>query len=534
MLVRGDKLEPIGRRIMRMAKLFSVVCGVGLVALLPSAGCFDSVNDCFQNGICFFGRMTSGAAGGGGSIDPKCVPSENTSPVDESCGVFVSSSAGDDGNDGTPGAPVRTLAKAIERATAGSLPVYACAETFMEAVTLPAGSLFYGGLDCANDWGYVGATTKTAVVTEAEASTVSQIALVLSDGKGTTRIEDVAVTAPDAVLPGGSSIAALADGGSVELVRCELVAGNGMAGAKGETPNESVGPIDANDMTIRGQNGAAACQSAPNPGGTGATNMLCMTAIGGNGGAGMIMDGETGGDGQPVPDPNPLNKGIGGYGDPGDGSGCNVGAPGKVGVTGLSGAGASSAMPGALSAAGFVGAEGQAGTDGAPGQGGGGGGGAKGKAACNGASGGGGGAGGCGGRGGRGGQGGGASIALTSVGASVLLLEVRLTTGNGGDGGEGGDGQDGATGGVGGLGGAGSGTLAACDGGKGGQGGFGGKGGGGRGGPSVGIAFTGTAPVREGGGITLGTPGKGGAGADAAGAGADGAAVETIEMSATN
>jgi hypothetical protein len=50
----------------------------------------------------------------------------------------------------------------------------------------------------------------------------------------------------------------------------------------------------------------------------------------------------------------------------------------------------------------------------------------------------------------------------------------------------------------------------------------------------LGIAFTGTAPVREGGSITLGTPGKGGAGADAAGMGADGAAAETMEMSAPN
>jgi hypothetical protein len=38
----------------------------------------------------------------------------------------------------------------------------------------------------------------------------------------------------------------------------------------------------------------------------------------------------------------------------------------------------------------------------------------------------------------------------------------------------------------------------------------------------------------EGGSITLGTPGKGGAGADVAGAGADGAKIDTLEVSAPN
>jgi len=518
-----------------MARSLAVVFGTGISTLLLLSGC-DAVNDCLRNGGCLNGIMTSGSAGGGGIIDPMCVPSENASPVGESCGVFVSSSGGDDANDGTPSAPVKTLAKAIELATTSSTPVYACAETFAEAVTLPAGSVLYGGLDCANDWRYVGATTKSALASKVDAAAVSQIALVLSDGAAKTRIEDIAVEAPDATMPGGSSIAALVYGGSVEFVRCELTAGNGTAGAKGETPSESVGPSDPNDTTIRGGNGMSACTGnmSGTQGGAGAVNMLCPQAVGGDGGMGKIVAGDKGGDGQPLPNPNPTNKGVGGYGDPGDDSGCNVGAPGKVGLTGTSGAGAVSLMPGVLTISGFLGAEGTAGKDGAPGQGGGGGGGAKGKLSCNGASGGGGGAGGCGGRGGRGGQGGGASIALASVGASVLLQDVKLTTGNGGDGGEGGEGQDGAIGGNGGNGGAGSGTLAACAGGQGGQGGFGGKGGGGRGGPSVGIAFTGTGPAMEGGSITLGTPGKGGAGADVAGAGADGAKIDTLEVSAPN
>jgi hypothetical protein len=520
---------------MRMAKVFAVTCGVGFLALMPLAGCFDSVNDCFLNGVCFNGRLMSGSAGGGGMIDPMCVPSENASPVGENCGVFVSSSRGDDGHAGTPSAPVKTLARAVEVATATAKPVYACAEAFAEEVTLPVGSVLYGGLDCANEWRYVGATMKTSLAPEADVAAVSQITLVLSGGVAKTRIEDIAVTAPDATLAGGSSIAALVDGGSAEFVRCELTAGNGMPGATGETPSESVGPSDSNNLAIRGKDGAAACQGDANgnPGGAGAANMVCMTAVGGTGGVGKETLGEAGTDGQPVPNPNPDGWGLGGAGA--GAAQCKRGDDGLLGADGASGVGASTSTPGMLSSAGFVGAEGVAGTDGTPGQGGGGGGGAKGKAGCNGASGGGGGAGGCGGRGGRGGQGGGPSIALASVGANVLLQDVKLLTGNGGDGGEGGEGQNGAIGGFGGGGGLGtSGTLAACAGGQGGQGGFGGKGGGGRGGPSVGIAFTGPAPVREGGSIKLGTPGKGGTGADAAGMGADGAAAETMEMSASN
>jgi len=520
---------------MRITKVFALVTGVGVAALIPSAGCLNYLDDCERVATCLVGTFTGGAAGGGGMIDPMCVPGENASPVSESCGVFVSSSSGDDGNAGTPSAPLKTLAKAIDLATAAGRPMYACAETFAEAVTLPAGSVLYGGLDCANDWRYAGTMTKTSLAPKADAAAMTQIALVLSGGAAKTRIEDVAVAAPDATLPGGSSIAALAESGSVELVRCELIAGIGAAGAMGETPIEPVGPSDPNDPAIRGQSGAMACLGNPmtgNPGGNGATNALCMASVGGIGGTGKETLGETGTDGQPVPDPNPDGWGLGGAGA---GITCKAGVGGLLGADGPSGAGASASTPGTLSSVGFVGVGGAAGTDGAPGQGGGGGGGAKGKAGCNGASGGGGGAGGCGGRGGRGGQGGGASIALASVGASVLLQDVRLTTRNGGDGGEGGEGQNGAIGGFGGGGGLGtSGTLAACAGGQGGVGGFGGKGGGGRGGPSVGIAFTGTAPVREGGSIMLGTPGKGGAGADAAGMGADGAATETMEMSAPN
>lgn len=523
-------------RITRASTAITLLLAAGFVA---GWGCVDHLDDCLWNGECLVGTRGAGGGGGGGggTIDPGCVPSENAKPIASICGVYVSSSLGDDGAAGTQSAPVRTLGQALALAKQQGKPVYACAETFAEALKVDAGSVIYGGLSCASGWLYVGASTKTAIEPAADPAAVNQIAMVFS-GAGKTHIEDVSVKAPDATLAGGSSIGALADGGSVELVRSELTAGNGMKGAKGETPSDPVGPSDPNDAAIRGVNGVAACMgnASGTQGGAGMVNSLCTTAIGGDGGAGHVMLGDKGADGQPLPSPNPNSKGLGGAGDDGSGSGCNAGFGGQIGAIGASGVGAAASSYGTLTSAGFVGASGGAGAQGGPGQGGGGGGGAKGKspgAPCttgNGASGGGGGAGGCGGNGGLGGMGGGASIALASVNASVALTDVRLSSGTGGDGGEGGDGQDGGTGGVGGLGGVGNGTLPACDGGKGGVGGFGGKGGGGRGGHSVGIAFLGTQPTATNVTYNLGTAGQGGPGADAAGQGAPGTQQNLLEL----
>jgi hypothetical protein len=519
---------------MHTSRVIAVASCISLAGLLGAVSCVDLVGDCLNTAKCA-PEGSGGPADGGdaGWVDPECVPGDNKSPVAESCGVFVSSSKGDDAAAGSQSAPVKTLAAAVALAQGSAKPVYACAEAFAEAVTLPAGTTLYGGLDCANGWAYVGATTKTMIAPAADPGLAAPVGLVLSGGAVTTRVEDVAVKAPDATTPGGSSVAALVTGGSAEFVRCELTAGNGMAGVIGATPSEPVGPDLAEDPAIRGMNGAAACMgdlATGNPGGSGTTNAMCPTAIGGTGGIGKVANGEKGGDGEPLPADNPDKWGVGGIGA--TVGACKPGEPGLLGGDGSAGAGASATEFGTLSASGFAGAEGKPGQDGTPGQGGGGGGGAKGKASpmCNGASGGGGGAGGCGGKGGRGGQGGGASIALASLGAAVVLRDVALTSANGGDGGEGGIGQTGATGGLGGLGGAPVGTVAGCAGGQGGQGGFGGKGGGGRGGLSAGIVYKGTAPVMEGGSIKMGTPGKGGPGADMAGAGADGVQAETLEL----
>lgn len=448
----------------------------------------------------------------------ECVPSLAGAPVDDSCGVFVSSSLGDDANVGNAkSAPVKTLKQALMLGAQRNLPVYACAEVFnnadTETLNVSAGSLLFGGLDCGKDWAYIGDTQKSIVQGSAD-----QIAMVLRTGSGITRLDDFGVRAADAATDGGSSIAVLSEPDlSVQMNRCELIAGFGKDGAKGITPTDDIGPTDPSHADIKGGSGANAGSGDlinGNPGGTGTTNPKCMSAVGGNGGAGFVDHGEDGTDGMPA-----LGAGKAGVGQPVMDMGnwdciVGIGQLGKNGASGTQGASATDTELGILDLNGFMSAAGQNGTDGLPGQGGGGAGAAKGKTGTTGASGGGGGAGGCGGKGGGGGQGGGASIALASLGSAFAFNGVLLSAANGGRGGDGSDGQVGATGGAGGTGGTGDpsapATLDGCNGGTGGKGGQGGPGGAGRGGHSVGLMHLGPAPSLDGLNFSVGTPGEGG------------------------
>ncbi|XXY45674.1 PGRS family protein [Sorangium sp. So ce269] len=455
-------------------------------------------------------------AGSGGGTPSSCVPTENADAVGDACGVFVSASGNDEWA-GTKAKPVKTLGKAISRAAEQGSAVYACAEEFTEAAEVPAGVAFFGGLDCANGWIWIGETAKTVVAPGEEA-----IALKVMRGERPVRIEDVSVHAADAQAPGASSIAVLVDGTEVELERCELVAGNGADGAEGEDA-----PSEVPEQAPPGNDGTDACSDldmsgAPDqtlPGGAQVENTCDGGAlsIGGEGGDGKVNNGDTGQTGQTGV------LGAGGTGEPAVGDWtCAAKGTGQGGDNGSAGeAGLAASGLGTLSSSGYAGVSGRAGGVGKPGQGGGGGGGAKGGAAIcpgampgAGASGGSGGPGGCGGLPGQGGGAGGASIALASVEGKVTLKDCVLKAGNGGKGGAGGDLQPGGAGGVGGVGGMGvGGSKNACAGGQGGQGGNGGPGGGGLGGPSLAIAYRGEA-VKQGGQTMLmpGTAGAGGPG----------------------
>lgn len=519
---------------MRLSRVLWVVGGgLGLVVPALPVGCFSPEDDCVLTARCppSVVSTSSGSGGEGGTVNIACIPSQASGPVASDCGVFVSTS-GLDMNDGSMGSPVATIGHALQVASAGSKRVYVCAEAFTEAIQVPAGISVYGGLDCKAGWSWseAGRTTLTAAP--------DQIPVRTGPGVGTTAIENFAITAADAMQPGGSSIGMLADSVTLQLAQCDLTAGKAADGAAGQTPMEE--PTKGAD----GQKGTNACTAAAMVLGGEPGMTMCGDVVsqGGRGGSGGIPGtemgyGQKGEDGQPAD----AASGLGGKGT--DTSNCDDGDDGKDGDTGGPGAGGTAL--GTISSSGYAGADGAPGSTGTPGQGGGGGGGAKSGSFCasmpgSGASGGAGGAGGCGGKGGEGGKAGGSSIALVLVNSTPTFAGVKLTAAAGGKGGAGAPGQVGAESGLGSVGGASSGTSpskSGCKGGDGGYGGDGGPSGGGRGGHSIGIAYLGGEAPADGLTVTVGTAGEGGLGAitdggDAGGDGAPGVVSETQNFGA--
>lgn len=443
---------------------------------------------------------STGGGGTGGGLN--CVPGEENQVVEDDCGVFVSSSLGAPGGKGTKQEPLATLKEAL--AVSDGKPIYACGEILTEELKIEAGSVtLYGALDCTKGWSYDPAK-KTTLTAEP-----NQVPVVVGKD-ASAAIFDVHIEAASATAEGGSSIAVIADSGAtLDLERCEVVAGDG---ATGVTPAK---PAGTGTPGGNGQDGQDGCVDGMSKVGGNAGQNMCdgMSYEGGVGGTGTTGSGGTGTDGQPQPGPMPLD-GKGGVGQVGMNQ-CKAGEPGAQGAIGAPGDGA--AGIGMLTGAGYVGVTGGAGkSKGSPGQGGGGGGGAK---VCNtgsfaGPGGGGGGAGGCGGLPGLGGGAGGASIGIVSLNATVTMTGGSIRAGNGGKGGTGGDGQSGGKGGDGGQAGDDNNDdeASACDGGKGGRGGDGGPGGGGLGGHSLAIAFTGSAPVLTEVSLDIGMPGDGGPG----------------------
>jgi hypothetical protein len=472
-------------------------------------GCvFHSVDDCEVTHSCPPGG--GGSDGGmGGGTPAGCIPNATMGAIDNSCGVFVSSSLGDDANPGSKDKPLKTLGAALAK----SKSVYACGEGFTEAVSVAASATLYGGLACTKGWAYD--------VAKKTQFTATPGAVPLSVSKAATRLEvfDFAITSVNAKEDGGSSIAVLAAQAAVSLTRCDVTAGDGKAGLAGAAfGSEAQAGAD-------GKPGTDACAADTSLGGKAVTNACGGgDSVSGGGGFGDSAAGGDGTSGQPGATTN---------GGKGEGAqACVPGTKGDDGGPGTPGTGATGL--GTLSASGFAGASGGEGNPGAVAQGGGGGGGAKGETTANacsagmggGASGGSGSSGGCGGLGGKGGGAGGASIAIVSLDAMLSFASVTLKVGSGGAGGDGGTAQAGGTGGAkGGTGGMGKGALkAGCAGGLGGKGGDGGRGGGGLGGHAIGIAATGAAPATTGVTFMKGTAGLGGKGDNAGGNLGDGAA----------
>ncbi|MGK3962079.1 hypothetical protein WMF38_54370 [Sorangium sp. So ce118] len=452
---------------------------------------------------------------------PRCDEADAVVLPQDACGVFVAH-RGDDAAEGTRKAPVRTLRRAVEKArNEGKRRVFACAEAFDEAVTLPSGIDLWGGRDCTTDeWGWPGTLSVTEIAPEPGRMPLRVEA---TQGIGTSNISAVRLVAADAIEVGGSSIAMLVTDGADAVVKwSEIIAGNGADGEPGEDA-----PLERAQNGAPAYHGEPACSAELVEGGAIAVTE-CADGIRSAGGSGGVGERDAGGAGEAgKPAPSATEASSEGRGGRGESTGaCEPGMPGRDGARGEPGAGGVRDSV-RISARGLHGARGRDGAPGATAQGGGGGGGTRGRGVCEsrapqgGASGGSGGGGGCGGRGGRGGAEGGSSIGVLIVGARAYVDVSTIVTGRGGNGGAGGRGQQGGHGYPGGYGGeagmtAGGEIRYACDGGHGGKGGDGGGGGGGLGGSAVGVARDDSdAFIMAGVQFELGAPGAGGPGGEA-------------------
>ena len=349
--------------------------------------------------------------------------------------------------------------------------------------TAPAGVALHGGFDCAS-WAQMSLPTEVAPKWVSGGSQQYVVDVI----GAAALVESMTLTAPDALDPGASSIAAFVNGSpGMTFRRAAVTAGHG-ADAISPTAAAPLGP-NSNGNPAPSDTQAAPAKTCP------CSNDSTTGGIGGTFSLGASTDA---GSGLPV---------ITGHEDAGAGgglSGC-VGGNGADGLEGTSGVSANAV--GVLTASGWVPQAGGAGAVGGTAQGGGGGAGIPAGGPPN--AGGGGACGGCGGKGGVGAPAGGGSIAIAALNST---LRIQASTVHAGTGGAGANGAAGQTGQPGGTGGASSPvTNGTCPGGNGGVGGAGGPGGGGAGGSSIAVATVQTTPDIDAFSTVLaGTAGKGG------------------------
>jgi len=449
------------------------------------------------------GAGGSRASGGMGMAAPQC---KKLAEVDEPDGEFIDancdgidgdklkaifvSPAGADTASGALNGPVKSWKRGIELALAQKKDLYICDGTYQENIGLE-GRLslhVYGGYDC---------TTWNRRNQRPLLSPQVGLPIRIKNVQGSVLFDRIAVSAPNAIETGGSSIGVyVSNSDDVTITQSEIIAGSGVKGADGL-------PI-------------AAIATPPKAGavGTAPTSLTCGGASGNGGFDSAILCAINGG----------TSSVRGGQGQDGPGSCCSSGgaycvcagltltgvetlgtppAPGASplrGSEGQDGLGPDGGFGAINSDTGYVPSRGAQGGYGLPGQSGSGGKGAPGGpsiGACAyapGPGGGQGGFGGCGGRGGEGGQSGGASIAVLAYESHLTLSQSSLRTSSGGDGGAAGPGGGAQLGGDGGP----AGGIGAGSGKPGATGGRGGQGGPGAGGPSIGIVAVGVAPKLQG------------------------------------
>ena len=301
-----------------------------VVLVLAASGCdvvwSDVSGDCDLMLTCEHFLPTGS---GGGPPNPGCEadPTQDASTVTDECAVFVSATA-EAGGDGTKAKPYASLVEAV--ANAGNKRVLACTSgAFAESVAIEAGIEVIGGFDCKAEW------TWSEEARSAIEGPAGAVALTMTEGASGAKVRSFAVRAASATELGGSSIGVAVADIDAELAQVEVTAGDGMDGENGTTPTEapvagaSAEAMSASDacaatnLVIGGTAGATTCEDGETRGGDGGTGGITGTAEG---------NGQVGRDGEPMPEPNPSGKGIGGVGQVDPEGECEPGEPGKSGT----------------------------------------------------------------------------------------------------------------------------------------------------------------------------------------------------------
>lgn len=442
--------------------------------------------------------------------DPGTVPS---------CNVIYVSTTGLASAPGTQADPT-TLLNALSMSNCNGAIIRMATGTYNfddPISTISSFTTIEGGFDQGNGWqktSAAGATTINRTTANIEGSGASErITAIYGNGIHDFRLQDLTITTSNA--PSGTSGYGVSTYGmhltgayNYEIVRCQIIPGDGSAGDGDDNPltynsfwDGAVGSTGNNGTT--GQAGESTCSWGTDqggngsPGGTGGAGGASATGLGTTGGSGF--SGGTGGDGRDdnstaagVPGNPGLgpNPGAGGTGGARDGNNSDTpyggfGDPGGDGTDGIDGTTGTGSFVAGFWVAGM-------GTDGTVGTGGSGGGGGGGcgedtGGGCDAAGGGGSGGGGGGGAGGagKGAYGGGSSVAimLVSNGVNGNIIDSDVAPGNFGAGGTGGSGGAGGSGGISFLGNTAS-DGQSNRGGTGGTGGVGGIGGSGGDGPN--------------------------------------------------
>ena len=371
------------------------------------------------------GGGNSGGGGEGGMTPTQCIPAEGVT-IGADCGVFVESGADGNGQQATPTANLQNAVTAASANGGEFRNVYICgSDSLAQTASLVVvnGVNIYGGLNCGT-WDY----NEVNVPTIQGPADVP--AVLVQNGSST--MQGLTVSAPNAGALGASSIGIIVDGSAdLSLVSASVTSGNGQAG------------VDAEPFTMMATAGDAGDNGQPGCTGT-------MVLGGGSGGERNCVGSSPSAGG---PGGGGTNGTSGGPGGPGEDSGGMAGSGQGVGScsSGLSPVGAAAAglnaaqetALGDLTISGYSQSSPGAGEVGAGGKGGGGGGGGK---ECViamdvvGPSGGGGGSGGCGGAGGPSGGGVGGPVAAVAAVATGVVTQTRtndLSAGTPGSGGPG-------------------------------------------------------------------------------------------------